>query len=248
VTRAPAQPETATAHAPDETDALAAVAMRAVEALRVERRSTASLVSETLRDSIIRGELPPGTPLREQALSDALDVSRNTVREALRLLDHEGLVDYQVNRGVTVRQLSESDVQDLYRTREALEVAAIHYGAAAPREALEALSRVVDEAEQATAAEDWRTVATLDIVFHQQIVELIGSERITAFFRRIVAELRLGFAALEPTEHKRYVGWNRELVTLLLDGKLDACAAEMRAYLASAEEMVQRAIGNRAGA
>jgi DNA-binding GntR family transcriptional regulator len=151
VTRAPAQPETET---------LAAVAKRAVEALHVERRSTASLVSETLRDSIIRGELPPGTPLREQTLSVALDVSRNTVREALRLLDHEGLVDYQVNRGVTVRQLSKSDVQDLYRTREALEVAAVHYGATASREALEALSRVVDEAEHAAAAEDWRTEAS----------------------------------------------------------------------------------------
>jgi DNA-binding GntR family transcriptional regulator len=231
-----------------QSDPLAAAAARAVETLRVERRSTASLVSETLRESITRGELPPGTPLREQALSVALDVSRNTVREALRLLDHEGLVDYHVHRGVTVRQLSQPDIRDLFRTREALEVAAIYASELAPREALEGIVRIVEEAEQAAVEQDWTSVATLDIVFHQKIVELICSERITSFFRKIVAELRLGFAVLDPIEHKRYVAWNRELIELALDGELDACAKEMRAYLADSEAMLQRALVDRSGA
>ena len=105
-----------------------AATLRGTSALRrFERRSTASLVSETLRDSIIRGELPPGTPLREHALAETLDVSRNTVREALRLLSHEGLVDYHVHRGVAVRKLSAADVRDLFLTREALEVMAVRY-------------------------------------------------------------------------------------------------------------------------
>jgi DNA-binding GntR family transcriptional regulator len=212
---------------------------------RFERRSTAWLVSETLRDSIIRGELPPGTPLREQALAQTLDVSRNTVREALRLLSHEGLVDYHVHRGVAVRKLSSAAVRDLFLSREALEVTAIHYSGAAQREALDAIERLVVEAEQALQTEDWKEVATLDILFHQQIVELIGSERISIFFRRLGAELRLVFSAtLLPSQHGPFVPWNRLLVDLLLAGEQDACAREMRDYLAAAEEMIQRALAD----
>jgi DNA-binding GntR family transcriptional regulator len=223
-------------------DSLAAVAGRAAEELRTQRRSTASRVSETLRDFIIQGELPPGTPLREQSLGDALDVSRNTVREALRLLDHEGLVDYHIHRGVAVRRLTAADVHDLYLTREALELVAIGHAVDAPQAALEEIAHTVDAAERAAEAGDWKEVATLDILFHQQIVQLIGSERIAAFFRRIVAELRLGFAAIEPSDHGRFVTWNRLLSDLLLERDAERGRDEMQRYLAAAEEMIQAAL------
>jgi DNA-binding GntR family transcriptional regulator len=223
-------------------DSLAALAGRAAEELRTQRRSTASRVSETLRDFIIKGELPPGTPLREQPLGQALDVSRNTVREALRLLDHEGLVDYHIHRGVAVRRLTAADVHDLYLTREALELVAIDHGVHAPQEALEEIAGTVDAAEHAARAGDWKEVATLDILFHQQIVQLIGSDRIAAFFRRIVAELRLGFAAIEPSDHGRFVTWNRLLSDLLLERDAAHGRAEMQRYLAAAEEMIQQAL------
>jgi DNA-binding GntR family transcriptional regulator len=244
VTTSP-DPGASGATGPSAPESLAAVAGRAAQTLRRERRSTASRVSETLRDAIIRGELPPGTPLREHALSAALDVSRNTTREALRLLDHEGLVDYHVHRGVTVRSLSKADVRDLYRTREALEVAAIYYSSSVTQGSLDTISQIVTDAEGAATRGDWKSVGTLDIVFHQRIVELIGSERTSAFFQRIVAELRLGFAAMEPEQHGPYVARNRVLTNLLVARELDRCASEMRAYLRDAEEMLQRALGNR---
>jgi DNA-binding GntR family transcriptional regulator len=232
------------APANDPSNTLAALATQAAN-LRLERRSTAARVSEMLRDSITRGELPPGTPLREIALSEALGVSRNTVREALRLLDHEGLVDYHIHRGVAVRRLSKDDLRDLYLTREVVQLAALTFSSAAPPEALEAISRVVSEAEEAAAAGDWSTVATLDIVFHQKIVELIGSERVNAFFRRVVAELRLAFAAFEPSDHGRFVTWNRLLVDLLVAGRIDECRDELREYLATAERMLENALARR---
>ena len=227
------------------SNSLAIVATRADE-LRNERRSPASRVREPLRDSITRGELPPGTPLREQQLGAMLDVSRNTVREALRLLDHEGLVDYHIHRGVAVRRLSEDDVRDIYRIREALETIAIDYSSAAPEQSLRDIAKTVDEAERAAAVDDWKEVATLDILFHQQIVQLIGSDRLEAFFRRIVAELRLGFAAIQPSDHGRFVAWNRLLSDLLLSGEVDRCRSEMRDYLAAAETMVQAALAKQA--
>jgi DNA-binding GntR family transcriptional regulator len=226
-------------------DSLTAAATRAAEQLNAERRSTPSRVSEALRDLITQGDLPPGTPLRELSLSQTLGVSRNTVREALRLLGHEGLVDYHIHRGVSVKRLTDEDVRALYRTREALELIAIDYSTGAPLEALEEISAIVSRAEAAATTSDWKEVATLDILFHQRIVQLIGSEHIETFFRRIVAELRLGFAAIEPSKHNRFVSWNRLLADLLLAGDVDRCRDEMRLYLLAAEEMICEALALR---
>jgi DNA-binding GntR family transcriptional regulator len=236
------EPAGSTAKPDAAFDSLAAVTTRAAEQLSAERRSTPWRVSDALRDLITQGDLPPGTPLRELSLSQTLGVSRNTVREALRLLGHEGLVDYHIHRGVSVKRLSADDVRDLYRTREALELIAIDYSATAPREALKEISEIVSSAEQAALAGDWKEVATLDIVFHQRIVQLIGSEHVETFFRRIVAELRLGFAAIEPSMHDRFVSWNRILADLLLAGDLKRSRDEMRRYLVAAEAMILEAL------
>ena len=208
--------------------------------MRIDRSSTAERVADVLRDLIIQGDLPAGTPLREQQLVGSLDVSRNTLREAFRLLGRERLVDYTLHRGVAVREVDASDVHDIYRTREPLELMAVEYSAQAPRESIEGLLQLVESAEQAAADEDWKEVAKLNIVFHQRLVELIGSERISNFFRVIDAELRLAFAKVEhaPDFFRPFVSRNRTIAELLLAGDRKAAAAELRAYLAEAERMI----------
>src|SRR5581483_9844364 len=91
--------------------------LAAASSFRIDRSSTAERVADVLRELITRGDLPAGTALREQQLVSSLDVSRNTLREAFRLLSRERLVVYHLHRGVSVRELDEHDVEDLYRTR-----------------------------------------------------------------------------------------------------------------------------------
>ncbi|MEV4442668.1 GntR family transcriptional regulator, partial [Streptomyces sp. NPDC049577] len=88
-------------------------------------RSTAQRVAEVLRERIEAGWLPPGTQLSEEALGRELGVSRNTLREAFRLLVHDSLVTHELNRGVFVRTLEPDDVADIYRVRAALETAGV---------------------------------------------------------------------------------------------------------------------------
>ncbi len=71
------------------------------------RASTAEKVADILRDMVMEGRVLPGTKLAEDSIADALQVSRNTLREAFRLLNHERLVVHELNRGVFVRELTE---------------------------------------------------------------------------------------------------------------------------------------------
>jgi len=215
----------------------------AAAGLRFDRSSTAERVADVLRELIISGDLPPGTPLREQQLVASFEVSRNTIREAFRLLGRERLVVYHLHRGVAVRQLDEHDVHDIYRTRRPLELMAIEYSAEAPREALLELVELVEQAEAAAAGGDWKQVGTLNIVFHQHLVELIGSERISAFFRVVDAELRLAFALVEPAElYTPFIPRNRKIAELLVAGDRRAAAAELTTYLEEAERVIRTGV------
>jgi len=92
---------------------------------RLARASTAERVAEVLRDRVTAGYFRPGARLSEDVIGGALGVSRNTLREAFRLLSHERLVMHHLNRGVFVRMLSADDVHDVYAVRRIIEIGAI---------------------------------------------------------------------------------------------------------------------------
>ena len=97
----------------------------ALSGLSIQRVSTADQVAGLMRERILRGELKPGASLREVVIAAAIGVSRNTLREGLRILIQEGLVRHTVHRGITVTQLSSESASDIYGIRRLLEVAAI---------------------------------------------------------------------------------------------------------------------------
>jgi DNA-binding GntR family transcriptional regulator len=88
-------------------------------------RTSADVVYENTRSAIVRGIYPPGSLLKIQDLADANAVSLTPVREALRILAAEGLIEASRNRIVRVASLPESEVSDIYNVRVELEVAAL---------------------------------------------------------------------------------------------------------------------------
>src|SRR4051794_5516695 len=143
---------------------------------------------------MVQGLLKPGSPLREQPMVDALGVSRNSIREAFRLLAREGLVTHEMHKGVVVKRVDAGDVRDIYRTRAVLEPLAVQQPAGPV--VLAQLAACVAEAESALALEDWQTVGTCDVRLHRLIVSLLGSQRISTAFDSILIELRLAFSAV----------------------------------------------------
>jgi DNA-binding GntR family transcriptional regulator len=87
----------------------------------IPRQSLTSAVADKLRDQIIRGEIPEGSQLRQDAIANQYQVSRIPVREALRQLEAEGLIAIMPNRGAIVPALSPADIEELFSIRALLE-------------------------------------------------------------------------------------------------------------------------------
>ncbi|MGA5066999.1 GntR family transcriptional regulator [Streptomyces exfoliatus] len=196
------------------------------------RTSTAERVADILRNRIAEGYFPPGTRLSEEAIGGALGVSRNTLREAFRLLTHERLLVHELNRGVFVRVLDAEDVADIHRTRRLVECAVVR-GLGRPPYALDALAAAVAEGDTAARAEDWKGVSTANIHFHRELVALAGSARTDELMRGVLAELRLAFHVVDDprTLHEPYLARNREILDALRAGERTTAERLLARYL-----------------
>jgi len=79
-------------------------------------------IALALEEAIVSGEIPPGSTLRQEHLSEQFQVSRTPVREALRRLAALGLVSFEPNRGVRVRMLSRDEIREAFMVRAELEM------------------------------------------------------------------------------------------------------------------------------
>lgn len=197
-------------------------------------------VAETLRRRITEGHLRPGTQLRDVALAAELGVARHTLRSALRLLEYEGLLTYQMHKGVIVKTLSTVDVREIYRVRRTLELSAIEHSALVTEADLSRLDATVRAAELALASEEWNRVGTASLRFHQALVALLGSNTFDQLFRGVLAQLRLAFAIMpdEQTWQSPWISRDREICDLVCGGGRDSAKALLWQYLDDSERGV----------
>lgn len=213
-----------------------------------EPLSSAEWVADRLRERIIDGTLLPGIQLSEKHVGKALDVSRNTLREAFRLLTHEGLLDYRLHHGVFVRVLSSTEVTELYWLRSAVECAAIRAlvplspGRAAP------LYDLVDAAEDLAVQDDWIAAGTANMRLHTDLVGLVGSSAADTVTRQVMAQVRLAFHSVNTPRqlHEPFIARNRLLLDRMVTGPAEDAVAYLTAYLADSEQTILAAIAERA--
>jgi DNA-binding GntR family transcriptional regulator len=211
--------------------------------------TAAERAAEVIRDNIFDGRFEPGTALPEAALSAALQVSRNTIREAFRTLTAEHLLTYEAHKGVMVRDLSEDDIRDIYQLRRMFELSAFDLAIETGQKLeLPQIAAVVAEAHGLATAGKWREAGTANLRFHEVLVGMHRSTRITEAFRHLMTELRLGFLAVEDPAafHGAFLARNRAILELMCTaGKLGEARAELAAYLDDAEDMVVKAVEGR---
>lgn len=200
------------------------------------RESRVDVLALQLREQIICGELRPRMQLSEQKLAADLKVSRNTLREVFRLLTSEGLLKHLPNRGVFVASPTMATIVEIYRVRKLIEVGVLRR-ARTSNICVQAMRGAVATAQTYASAQDWRGVGSSNMEFHMAIVSLSGSARLTAFFSRIIAELRLAFGLIEDAEalHRPYIHRNSEILALIEEANWESAAELLERYLIESE-------------
>ena len=203
----------------------------------IHRVSVADQVAGILRQRILDGELRPGTALPEIPLAASLGVSRNTMREAVRILSLEGLLKRNIHRGVAVARLSLKDVREIYDLRRLLEVQAILSAKDRPRELMDELRAAVDGYERAVRSRDWAQAVNCDLEFHTLLIHLRRNQRLETLYQKVIGELRMGMVLVDRSHNDpgTLVPLHRKLYQLLSAGKLKQCADLLLQHLDDSE-------------
>ncbi|HET7207683.1 MAG TPA: GntR family transcriptional regulator [Terriglobales bacterium] len=203
----------------------------------IHRVSVADQVAGILRQRILEGELRPGMAVPEIPLATSLGVSRNTMREAVRILSLEGLLKRNIHRGVTVAQLSLADVQEIYEIRRMLEIQAVLAAKDRPRELLSELRVALDGYEQAVRSRDWAGAVSWDLQFHRLLIRFQGNKRLESFYQKVIGELRMGMVLVDRShdDPEALIPVHRKMYELLSAGKAKQCAELLSQHLNDSE-------------
>lgn len=210
----------------------------------LQRTSAAEQVADLLTGLILDGTLGAGERLRESSLSKALEISRNSVREGIRLLEQGRLVRYEMHRGAVVATPSIEELDDLYRTRLHLETLAV---AAPPTpEHTGDLERAFEALTAAARTGQAREIVTADLAFHSTLVARLGSARISAFFQTIATEMGYYLLILSHVDDEpgrvdeAVLSHHRVLLDAVLSGDTDAAKEALAAHLHENHERIRQ--------
>ncbi|MGW2339772.1 GntR family transcriptional regulator [Streptomyces sp. NPDC001661] len=216
--------------------------MTALEGLVAQRTTTAQQIADGLSERILAGSFRPGERLRESAIAAELGIARNTVREAVRLLEHGGLIRFQANRGAVVISPTPRSVDELYTAREHLEAAAL----AAPLDTaqLASVEAAYEHLVTVTASLRRADIVAADLAFHGAIVATLGNARLDAFYAGLTRELRFYLMALSAHERenenpRRLLGEHEPLMAAIRAGDAERAQREARHHIASNGARVQ---------
>ncbi|MBX5212133.1 GntR family transcriptional regulator [Rhizobium sp. NZLR11] len=172
----------------------------------IRKTTAAQQVADGLSDLILSGKVMPGQRLREAAIASELGVARNTIREAIRLLEFAGLVKLEINRGVVAISPTRESLSSLYSARLVLESSAVEH--LADKASIAKVRQAYDTFIDSVATQDVGTIVRNDLEFHSSIVSLLNSPRIGQFYAQLCRELRfyLVFLSLKDSQFVRISG------------------------------------------
>ena len=212
----------------------------------IKRVSVADQVAAVLRQRILDGEMRPGTALPEIPLASSLGVSRNTMREAVRILSLEGLLKRSIHRGVTIPRLSVKDLKEIYEVRRLLEIQAVLSTKNGPKELLKDLHLAVDGYERSVRLRDWAQAVSWDLQFHGLLIRFLGNKRLEKFYQTVIGELRMGMVLVDRRHDDPgiLVPIHRRLYALLAAGKVKQCAELLSQHLDDSESRLSTVMAN----
>ena len=160
--------------------------------------SAVQRIANQITDLIVSGEIGPGQRLREVALAARFNSSRTTIREASLLLEFQGLIEREPNRGAVVKMPSSENLANLHSCRRGLEAGAVSIPMTQAR--LDAVGEALHELEEVTAQQDRDRTIAYDRRFHAALVANYQSTRLSNLFESLYREQMLYLRTLAEHE------------------------------------------------
>ena len=198
-------------------------------------------VATVIREAILSGSLVPGAPLIEKTIAEDLDISRAPVREAIRTLAKEGLVESIPYKGSRVRVLQARDVHEVYSMRGLLERYAVrHVLAARPTPDLAALDDACAAMDAAAAAGDARALTAADERFHGALIALPGHELLVGMWNLIELRARHAMALrnVQIGDLGMVAANHRAIVAALRAGDLEGTLGLVTEHVESGAQLI----------
>lgn len=200
-----------------------------------DHRALRELVCDALRDRIIAGTLAPGDRLVEDRLAEELGVSRNPVREALRVLAVEGYVELVPRRGAVVARISLELVEQIFQVRMALEALAARLAARnADTDAARRVTQVLDEAEEAIASGEPALLPELNTRFHSLVLELAANPVLTDLMEPLRGRVQWIFSRTATGRAPHSLAEHRRLADAIASGDEEVAATVAVEHVAAA--------------
>ncbi|WP_435168560.1 GntR family transcriptional regulator [Paenibacillus glycanilyticus] len=203
-----------------------------------QRKTLGDQIYESIRESIVSFKLPPGTMIYENELAETMKVSRTPIREAIRLLVSEQLLEVLPQRGTRIALISARKVSEARFIREQLELGAFRLAAAqwgerdrsAERTAFEAL---LEQQRAAAEAKDIALFMQLDEAFHRAVLEIAGNETLMQMIYYMRAHLnRARYLAIDQFGHMdRVIEEHRQLFEAIRSGDEQLAAARLEQHI-----------------
>ena len=203
------------------------------------------VVFNTLRQAILRGELKPGERLMEIALANRLGVSRTPVREAIRMLELEGLVIMIPRRGAQVAQITEQDLNDVLEVRLGLEELAVRFACERiTDEEIKALGLAVKEFEKKMSNNELSAQAEADVKFHEIIYGATHNQRLVQIINNIREQMyRYRIEYLKDVEsRKTLVKEHYEICDALKRRDAESAVEKMCIHIRNQQEAILRSL------
>lgn len=208
----------------------------------IKKISLPDRIAEELRKLILSGDLPPGTRLLEQDLSTRLGVSRAVLREALRTLQEEGLVEGRHSHGKYVTHLDLEDMYEIYNLRKILECFAVETVIdQAKDEDLEQLSVLVDKTIESAKSGEYEEANDYDLNWHKQLWKLSNNERLYDFLSSMEAQIRM-FLTINSYQYENLMDGvilHREIMDAMVARATKSAVSLMKKHIEDAIETLQ---------
>ena len=214
----------------------------------MESRPIREIAYEVLKKAIITGEIPAGERIVETDYADRLHISRTPLREALRKLERDGLVEYVMRRGVIVHAFTTEDVEQIYTIRNCLEMLTLpDIVERATPEDIAHLRELLAKMDELNAKNDVEALSPVAREFHTAITAISGKNRILRVIEGQDEYIRR-FSAMAIKQEDRRNDANEEhhrLVDLIEQKDLPAFEALMKQHIERSKECCLAALAAR---